>query len=320
VIRPPAFVYSVLKLVARKLIQGLLMILVVSAVTFTLLSTAGGDALSSLRENPQVSEETIENLRRIYGLDRPVAVRYASWLGGAFTGDLGDSLFYRTPVGGLVINRLSNTLLLTAAALLIALFVAVGLSVLSARFPNRPLEYLIESLILIFASTPRIVLALLILALSAAVAGLTVGGPSRSFTSLMLTAFALASPLIAVFLAQAHEQLTRAMNEDFIRLARAKGLSEGVVIVRHASRAALNPLLTLFGLSLGGLIGGSVIVETILGWPGLGSLMVSAVRGRDVPLVMGIVLVASAAVWLGNTIAEVLQMMNDKRLRAAEDI
>jgi ABC-type dipeptide/oligopeptide/nickel transport system permease component len=106
------------------------------------------------------------------------------------------------------------------------------------------------------------------------------------------------------------------MKEDFVLLARAKGLSEWTVITRHALRAALNPFLTIAGLSLGGLLGGSVIVETVLGWPGIGALMVSAVRGRDVPLVMGVVLIASVAVWFGNTAAEILQVVNDKRLRS----
>ena len=105
------------------------------------------------------------------------------------------------------------------------------------------------------------------------------------------------------------------MNEDFIQLARAKGLSERVIVARHAIRPALGPVLTVFGLSLGGVLGGSVIVESVLGRDGLGTLMVAAVRSRDIPLVMGIALVTSAAVWLGNTLAEMLQAMNDKRLR-----
>ena len=101
-------------------------------------------------------------------------------------------------------------------------------------------------------------------------------------------------------------------------MARAKGLSESAIISRHASRFALNPLLTILGLSLGGIIGGSVVVETILGWQGVGALMVTAVRARDVPLVMGIVVATTIAVWLGNSIAEILQLVNDKRLRDAE--
>ena len=140
-----------------------------------------------------------------------------------------------------------------------------------------------------------------------------------SITETFLAAAAvLALPLISLFLAQLVDGLDDAMKQDYIRLARAKGLSENVVIFRHASRAALNPVLTLVGLCLGALLAGSVLVETILGRQGMGSLMVAAVRNRDIPLVMGIVLVASAVVWLANSLAEVLQMVNDRRLRDTE--
>lgn len=293
------------------------MIFIVSAVTFALLDSAGGDALTALRDNPQISDETIENLRRVYGFDRPLPIRFATWLGGSLTGDLGESISFRVPVGRLIVTRLANTFYLGVAALVLALFISIGLSFVAARKPGKTIGFVIEALVLLTASTPRIVLALLVLMATAMLAGSAMAIGSGSLISFLLTALVLASPMIAVFLAQGHEQLTVAMNEDFVSLARSKGLSESVLIMRHASRAALGPLLTLFGLSLGGLLSGSVIVETILGWPGIGSMTVSAVRGRDVPLVMGIVLVASITVWLANTLAEILQVLNDHRLRSA---
>lgn len=305
-----------LKLIARKLIQGVLMIFIVSAITFALLSSAGGDALTALRDNPQISEETIEKLRQVYGLDRPVTVRYANWLGDLMSGEMGESFYFKTPVRDLVFRRLLNTLMLALIALSTALAVAGSLSFLAARFNSKTLNYAIEFLILITASAPRIVLALSALAITVSISNSAFA--ANSFALMLIASIVLASPLIAVFLAQMNSELTRAMGEDFVQLARAKGLSESVVITKHASRAALNPVLTILGLSLGGLVGGSVIVETILGWPGLGALMVAAVRARDVPLVMGIVVIASAAVWLGNSLAEVLQLLNDKRMRDAE--
>ena len=303
-----------LRLIARKLLQGVMMILIVSMVTFALLSLAGGDAFSSLRENPQISDETIENLRRVYGLDRPLPVRYATWLGGALVGELGESIYFRVPVGGLVWGRFVKTLVLGIAALAIAVVVSFGLGIASARYKKRWLARAVDGIVFLTASTPRIVLALFALAI---VVQLTA---ARVETALILSfwfaAAALAAPLTSIFLAQLHDGLNETMNEDFVQLARAKGLSEGTVIARHAIRGALNPVLTMFGLSLGGLLGGSVIVESILGREGIGTLMVAAVRGRDLPLVMGIVLATSAAVWIGNSLAEVLQAVNDKRMRA----
>jgi len=295
------------------------MLTAVSAIAFMLLGRAGGDAFTTLRDNPQVSAETVERLREIYGLDRPVSVRYLKWLGSFATGDMGESFHFRVGVAELVFSRLAKTAVLGLAALVIAWSVAFLLSFLSVRFRKRWLEKLIEFLILITASTPRIALALFVLALMVWTSGSALAIGSDSPASFILNAFVLAVPLIAIFLAQTHNELNAAMGEDFVQLARAKGLGENTVVIKHAFRAALNPLLTLFGLSLGGVIGGSVIVETVLGWPGIGALMVTAVRVRDVPLVMGVVVAASIAVWLGNSLGEVLQLVNDKRLRDAEN-
>jgi len=302
-----------LKLIARKLIQGVMMIFIVSAVTFALLSFAGGDALTSLRDNPQISDETIENLRRVYGLDQPVTVRYGNWLKDAVVGEMGESMYFRVPVSSIVASRFMSTFFLGIAALGIAVLISSVLSIAAARYRTRALSRVIEFIVFLTASTPRIVLALFSLAIVAQITAANVDAASAA--GFWLAALALAAPLISIFLAQFHDALSSTMNEDFIQLARAKGLSETAIVVRHAIRAALNPVLTVFGLSLGGILGGSVIVESVLGRQGLGTLMVSAVRGRDLPLVMGIVLVTSAAVWIGNTLAEILQAVNDRRVR-----
>lgn len=287
----------------------MLLVLISSAVTFALLSSAGGDALSALRDNPQVSAQTIEKLRVVYGFDQPVAVRYGRWLGNALAGDLGESFNFRVPVRGLVFARLTETLLLSITAIAIAFIAASALCFLSVRLKWRWLERLNEFVILITASSPRLMLALLALV---AVVKLSLQ------TTFWLAAIALAVPALAIFLAQLNESVTAAMAEDFVRLARAKGLSERIVIVRHASRAVLNPLLTLIGVTFGTFLGGSVVVETVLGRPGLGSMIVTAVRTRDVPLLMGAVLAVAVAVWMANAAGELLQMLNDKRLRARE--
>ncbi len=294
------------------------MLLVVSAIAFVLLASAGGDALSALRENPQVSEESIQRLREVYGLDKPLPARYAAWLSSFVMGEMGESTAFRTPVSTLVFSRLTNTVKLGAVGLAMAVVFSLALAFLAARFRSRLLDRAIGLIVLLTASTPRIVLALFALSLTVAVSGSAVAISDGSVSALLLAAFVLAFPLIALFLGQMDSELKRAMQLPFVQYARAKGLSESTVILKHASRATLNPMLTLFGLSLGALIGGSVIVETVLGWPGIGALTVAAVRGRDVPLVMGVVVISSAAVWLGNTIAEVLQLVNDKRLREAE--
>jgi ABC-type dipeptide/oligopeptide/nickel transport system permease component len=302
-----------LRLIIRKVGQGVLMIVVVSVITFALLSAAGGDALTSLRDNPQISEKTIEQLRQVYGLDKPMPARYGAWALGAIRGDLGDSMAFRIPVTALVWSRFLNTLLMGVVALAFSIAVSLLMAICSIRAQSKWLDRLIELLIFLTASTPRMVLALMALVLS-----LSVVSTSSYAFQLFAGAVVLAVPLISIMLAQLKNGLDEVMSEDFIRTARAKGVSEWSIIGRHALRPSLSPFLTIAGLSLGGLLGGSVIVESVLGWQGIGALVVAAVRARDIPVVMGVVLIASAAVWFGNAFAEVLQFVNDARIRSGE--
>jgi peptide/nickel transport system permease protein len=313
-----------LKLVINRVLQGLLVLLIISALVFGLLAATGGDALSALSADPLISETTIKSLRQVYGLDQPLQVRYARWLVGAARGQLGQSFFYRAPVSSILLPRLLSTLQLAAAALAIAWAISLTLGALAARRRGGWIDRFCGLLILLATSTPRIVLALVALALAARTQLFSIGAVTVETNSIamlkriVLPALVLCVPLIALFLAQVREGLGEALREEFVQVARAKGLSERIVIVRHALRAALNPLITIFGYSLGGVVSGSVIVETVLGWPGLGQLSVVAVRSRDVPLLMGVVLVTATAVLIGNLIADILLRLNDPRLRDDE--
>lgn len=314
----------VLKLIFNRVLQGLLVLLIISALVFALLAATGGDALSALSADPLVSQETVESLRHIYELDQPLHVRYVRWLAKAAQGDLGQSFYYRAPVHQLLWPRLLSTLLLATVALTIAWMLALLLGALAARRKGSWIDHLCELLILLATSTPRIVLALVALAFAARTGLFNIGadpndaGYVATFKRVLLPALVLCVPLVALFMAQVREGLGAALREEFVQVARAKGLPERVVILRHALRAALNPLITIFGYSLGGVLSGSVIVETVLGWPGLGQLAVVAVRSRDVPLLMGVVLVTASAVLVGNLVADILLRWNDPRLREDE--
>ncbi len=309
-----------LKIILNRFFQGVVVVLVVSAVTFSLLAAAGGSALNALRSEPQVSEETINRTARTYGLDQPLPVRYARWLAGVVRGEMGESFYYHAPVWGIIRPRLLNTLALACAAIVIALLIALPLGAWAARKPRGWANSVCDAVVLVASSTPRIVIALIALALLARIS-ISQGGANQgalvtsSLTGFFIPALVLSVPLIALWLAQARDGLALALQEDFVQVARSKGLTESVVVRRHALRAALNPLITIFGLALGSLVSGSVIVETVLGWPGLGQLSVVAVRARDVPLLMGVVLVTATAVLVGNLVADVLLCLNDPRMR-----
>jgi peptide/nickel transport system permease protein len=311
----------VLKLIISKLLQGIVVLLIVSALTFALLAAAGGDALTALGSDPLVSEATVQSLRRVYGLDQPLAVRYARWLGDIARGRMGQSIFFHAPVWTIIRPRLAATLALGLTALLIAWTTAIILGGWAARRAGGWADRLCEVVILVASSTPRIVLALVALAVTARTSLLAAGtdaSGSWSLVRILFPALVLAVPLVAIFLAQTRDNLRATLGEDFVQVARAKGLSERAVILRHALRPSLNPLITIFGYSLGGLVSGSVIVETVLDWPGLGQLSVIAVRSRDVPLLMGVVLMTATAVLIGNAVADILLRLNDPRLRRDE--
>ncbi|HEX8178305.1 MAG TPA: ABC transporter permease [Pyrinomonadaceae bacterium] len=305
-----------LRLLLTRLLQGVFVLLVVSALTFWLLAAAGGDVLTSLSAEPMVSQTALAELRRIYGLDQPLPVRYLRWLADLLRGQLGYSFYFHAPVATIIIPRLLRTLLLAGVALMIAWGVALPLGALAARRPGSWLDRLCATIILLTASLPRIVLALAALALAARTGLFTVGAGTRNPLDLFVPAFVLAVPLVALFLAQTREGLGAALAEDFVRVARAKGLPERTVVMRHALRAALNPLITIFGYSLGSIVSGSIIVESVLGWPGLGHLSVAAVVNRDMPLLLGVVLITASAVLAGNLLADILLRVNDPRLRA----
>ena len=309
-----------LKLILSRLLQGLLVLFIVSALTFALLAAAGGDALTSLRNDPLVSERTLEEQRRVYGLDQPLTTRYVRWLGEFAQGRMGESFTFRAPVSTIIGPRLLNTLSLAAVALFISWMIALTIGSLSARRPRGWMDKIASALVLLASSTPRIVLALAALAIAARISLFSIGSNNQTASSMniLLPALVLSVPLIALFLAQVRDGLGIALKEEFVQVARAKGLSEKAVVLRHALRAALNPLITIFGYSLGGVVSGSVIVETVLGWQGIGQLSVMAVRSRDVPLMMGVVMVTATAVLIGNLIADIFLRLNDPRLRDME--
>ncbi|MEW6207088.1 MAG: ABC transporter permease [Acidobacteriota bacterium] len=301
-----------LKLISQRLAQSAASLVAVTLLTFALLAASGGDALTAFSDDRQASEATIEQMKRVYGLDQPFVARYWRWLSSAARGDLGESFFYHASVSSLVMPRLLKTIMLGLIALVFAWALSLALGLRAARRPGGWIDLLCELLITLAASTPRIVAALALLALAS-------GTSLTTQSSVALPAFALSIPLVALFLAQTREGVGEALSEDFVRTARAKGLSERAILLRHALRPALGPLITILGYSLGSVMSGSVIVETVLGWPGLGSLSVNAVRSRDVPLLMGVVLVTAAAVLIGNLIADVLLSLNDPRLRETSD-
>jgi peptide/nickel transport system permease protein len=308
-----------IKLILSRLLQGALVLLIISVLIFWLLTRAGGDAVSI--DNPRLSEETIKKIRSIYGLDRPLMERYRNWLADAARGDLGHSLVFQAPVWSLIRLPMLRTGMLATVALLIAWSVSLMLGIAAARRPGSLVDRLCSVIILLSSSTPGLTLALLALALIYSTPLMSVVGPATNADVGVLSfgvippAIILSVSLLGLFLAQTRVAIREALDEEFVRVARARGAPEWMILLRHALRPAAGPLITVLGFSLGGVMSGSVVVEAVMGWPGLGQLTVSAVETRDIPLLLGVTLVAAAAVMAGNLAADILQRLNNPRLR-----
>lgn len=309
-----------LKLILSRLLQGVLVLLVISFLIFALLTRAGGDAVSRL-DNSRSSEETKENIRRINGLDRPLMERYRNWLAEAARGNLGNSLILHAPVWSLIRLPLLRTVALVTVAMSIAWLISLTLGVVAAPRAGSAIDRLCSLIILLAASTPRLALALLALAfisstpLTDFIGATTNSGVGVWSFRVIPPAIILSVPPLSLFLAHTRVAVREALNEEFVCVARARGAPEWMVLLRHALRPAAGPLITIFGISLGSVMSGSVIVETVMGWPGLGQLTVSAVETRDIPLLLGVTLAMAAAVMAGNLVADILQRLNNPRLR-----
>ncbi len=317
-----------LKLIFYRFLQGGIILLIISLLVFALLASSGGDAVSALQSNQQTSEQTIATLRQIYGLDQPLWIRYGHWLSEVARGSLGQSIYFQAPVWSILRPRLLSSAALATVAILIAVLVTFALGLAAAQKENSLADRLCGAVILLASSTPRLVLAILVLSFltrttlfrgAAFLASVSELGSLDWLLRILPPALILSVPLIALLLAQTRSAVRATLEKEYVRAARAKGVLERTVLLRHALRPALNPLITTFGYSIGGLISGSVVVEQVMNWPGLGQLSVIAVQSRDVGLLMGIVLVSSAAVLIGNLIADVLLRLNDPRLRKETD-
>jgi len=315
--------------ILRRLLQAIPLLLGVSAVTFLVLKLAPGDFLSTMAENPGISAETIDSLRHRFGLDRPWWVQYGLYLRNVFLHfDFGESFSRHQPVFTVLREGLGNTLLLAGAAALVTWCLAIPLGVLAAVRQFSWVDKTLSVLSFMWLSIPEVLSGLLLLFLAARTGWLPVGGMhSLEWDQLDLAGKAvdllrhIALPALVVGLIplagrmrQMRANLLDVLRLDYVTTARAKGLDERHVVFKHALRNAINPLITLFGFTLGSLVSGSFIAEVIFAWPGLGRITLDALLAKDQYLVMGSVLMAATVLVAGNLIADLLLAIADPRI------
>ena len=321
-----------MKYLGRRLLRAGLLLVGVSALCFVFTEMAPGSFFDEMRLNPQISPETISALRARYGLDQPLAVRYVRWMAAVAHGDFGYSIAYNAPVAPLLWARAKNTLLLTATATLLTWLIAVPVGVLTAASRGRLLDKVVAVGSSFLISVPEIVVAIALLALAVRTRVVPVGG-MRSLglqeastwgqfqdvaERMVLPTLVLMLASIAIVERHIRASVLEVLEAPYIQAARGLGIGRTRLLFRHVLPVAANPAISLFGFSLAGLLSGSLLVEVVTGWPGLGPLILDATLSRDLYLVIGGVMFSAVFMVAGNFIADLLLLASDPRIRAGE--
>jgi peptide/nickel transport system permease protein len=322
-----------MRFLLRRLIHAVFLLLGVSILTFLFTSLAPGDYFGEMRLNSHIAPETLTALRAQYQLDRPVPVRYARWVKSVIQGDLGYSFSNNSPVGPLIWVRARNTLLLTVTATLLTWGLALPLGVWSAerlgRFPDTLISWAMAGLLVV----PDLLIALGLLVLAVRSGWFPTGGMASvgferlssvdKFRDLVLHMILPVVVLVLTALPMVVRHVRAAMigvlDAPFLRAARGHGIRRHRLLYRYALSAAANPLISLFGFSIGALLSSSLLVEVIMSWPGMGPLLVEAILARDLYVVIGGVLLSTLFLVVGNFSADLLLYWADPRIRTGPE-
>jgi peptide/nickel transport system permease protein len=316
-----------IRYVTRRILAMIPLLFAISVISFTVIRVAPGQPIITYEDPRGGQLVSAEDLAKMYdklGLNDPLYVQYWRWLKNVLHGNLGYSLTTRRPVSEIILQRLPNTLRLTVVALITTLFLAIPLGVISGRYQNSLFDQVVSILTFVGFSLPNFWVALMLIYLF----GVTLrwlpiigmapaggGGLWEAIKHMILPVATFVLVDVGGWMRYQRAGVIEAMQEDYTRTARAKGLSERVVFFRHVWRNALLPIVTFLGLSLSTLIGGSFLVEFVFAWPGMGRLGVEAALARDYPVVMAVTMISSVLLTFGNLLADVTYALVDPRIR-----
>jgi peptide/nickel transport system permease protein len=304
-----------LKYAFQRLLVAIMVALTVSIVSFGLIHYSGDVAVAMAGEGATSSD--IEAVRHEYGLDKPVPVQYFQWLGGVLTGDLGMSYYWNKPVTTLLAQRLPVTLTLGVCALCFALILALPLGILAALWPNSWVDRFALGVSVFGQAIPTFWFGLLMMLLFAVILGWLPVSGSESWKSFIMPSIALGYYATPAFMRLTRSGMIDVLNSDYIRTARAKGLSQASIILKHALRNAVAPVVSLASVQLGFMLGGSVVIETVFALNGVGFLAWQSISRADFPVVQSIVLILALFFVVLTFVADLLNAFLDPRMRVA---
>ena len=300
--------------ISVRLLYSLPALWLIVTMVFLLAHIVPGDPVQQMLGEGATASDLIQ-LRHALGLDQPIPVQYGRYLGGVVRGNLGESFRFQQPVLHVVLEHYPATLELAFAALIVCCAIGIPAGIIAAQRRGHPADHAIGLFTLLGLSIPNFALGpLLILIFSVLIGWLPVsgrGGPSH----LILPAITLGAALAAILTRMVRTSVLEQLSSDYVRTARAKGLTERAVLLRHAFRNALIPILTILGLQFGTLLAGTIVTETIFSWPGIGRLAVQAIEARDYPLLQGCILVIAISYVLVNLLTDLVYAFADPRVR-----
>ncbi len=315
--------------IIRRIIISIPLLLAISFIAFMVFHLAPGNYFDTLRMNPQISEDTIRQYEAMYHLDKPPLVQYGYWLKNLIRLELGYSFVKKEPVTRVIKSRLINTLILSLSAMFLTWLVAIPIGIYCAVHQYSWTDKIFSSISFLGMSVPNFFLALLLLFLVSLIGVLPLGGMVSSnyeqlsffgkiwdvLRHLIIPAAVIGTSAMAGLQRLMRGNMLEVLRAQYITTARAKGLPESTVIYKHALRNAINPMITIFGYQLSGILSGAALTEIICNWPGLGSVMLEAVRSQDLFLVMGSMLMGGVLLIFGNLIADILLVWVDPRIQ-----
>ena len=296
----------------------------ITILAYFILNMAPGSPLDALLADPGITPAELERKRVALGLDQPVIIQYFTWLKQLLTGNLGFSYSTQRPVAAMILERLPATAILAASSIVLSLIVSIPLGIFAASRPNSGRDYFSGGLSMLMMATPNFFVGLVFIYLFAIVfnilpsGGMYSSSGAHTFGDLMkhmiLPCLVLSFQQIGGWVRHMRSSMLEVMQDDYIRTAKSKGLTKWKVIMKHALKNALTPVVTVVGMSIPSIVGGAVVTEQVFGWPGIGSLMVTAINGRDCPVIMGITVMIAAAVLITNILTDVAYGILDPRI------
>ncbi|WP_332631928.1 nickel ABC transporter permease [Halalkalibacter flavus] len=312
----------VLSIIGSRFVQLIIMILVLSFVTFLLMKITPGDPIRAILKVDDMISTTIEEekLMKEFGYDQPILVQYGQWLWNVAQFDLGESVIAKRPVLDMIMSRLPATVALTIGGMVVLFIISVPLGVLGAVYEGRWPDYVSRWIAMMGASIPSFWLGLLLIYVFSLKFNLLPVMGTGTLAHFVLPSITLGIAMSPMYIRLLRERLIATLQSSYIEAAKARGLRKERILLFHALRGSLIPLVTMFGLSIGSLLGGITVIEILFSWPGMGELIVNAVMQRDYPVIQGYIIIVGFLVVISNLIVDVMYLMINPQIKQGKEV